>query len=68
MPEEKIRQRYDRLWTHIVTAIAFADVTEVLDNSSARAPFRPCATYVHGGLVGEATWPTWAPTALIRRA
>lgn len=68
VPEAKIRDRYDRLWRHIAAAITIADVTEVFDNSSPRDPFRPCATYLRGVLVGAATWPTWAPAALLGEA
>ena len=65
VPEDKIRERYDRLWGHLAGAIKIADVTEVLDNSRSRHPFRVCATYAHGVLVGPASWPKWAPDTLI---
>ena len=64
VPEQKIRDRYDRLWEHVGAAIRIADVTEVLDNSSAGAPFRLCATYAHGALIGSPSWPAWTPPAL----
>ena len=64
VPEQKIRDRYDRLWEHVGAAIRIADVTEVFDNSSARTPFRLCATYAHGALIGPASWPAWTPPAL----
>lgn len=64
VPESKIRGRYDRLWGHIAAAIKVADVTEVLDNSSPRTPFRTCATYAHGTAVGVPDWPRWAPVSL----
>lgn len=64
VPETKIRERYARLWDHIDAAISIADVAEVFDNSSARSPFRRCARYEHGSLVGQATWPRWAPATL----
>ncbi|MFI7481760.1 AAA family ATPase [Kocuria sp. M1R5S2] len=64
VPEQKIRDRYDRLWEHVGAGIRIADVTEVFDNSSARAPFRLCATYAHGALIGPASWPAWTPPAL----
>lgn len=66
VPEQKIRERYDRLWDYLVAAIQIVDVAEVLDNSSARNPFRPCARYVHGVLDGTPSWPAWAPPALRR--
>lgn len=64
VPEQKIRERYERLWGHLRGAIRIADVTEVLDNSSARAPFRPCALFEHGVLIGTPGWPTWTPDLL----
>ncbi|MDJ0396502.1 zeta toxin family protein [Rhodococcus sp. G-MC3] len=65
VPEQKIRERYERLWTHLDAAIDIADVVEVFDNGSAQTPFRPCARYTHGALIGPASWPTWAPAALL---
>lgn len=64
VPEEKIRARYERVWTHLATAIDIADVVDVFDNGSARIPFRPCARFTHGTLIGPASWPKWAPPAL----
>ena len=64
VPEQKIRDRYDRLWDHVTSAIRIADVTDVLDNGSARAPFRPCASFEHGRPIGSASWPTWTPEVL----
>jgi predicted ABC-type ATPase len=64
VPEQKMRDRYARLWDHISTAIQIADVTAALDNSRARAPFRLCASFEHGTLIGSASWPAWTPSAL----
>jgi len=61
VPEEKISQRYDRLWGLVATALEIADVSEVLDNSSPRDPFCLRATYLHGALVSSTTWPRWTP-------
>lgn len=61
VPEHKIRERYDRLWSNIAAAVQIADIAEVFDNASARVPFRLCATYRHGSLVGTPEWPAWAP-------
>ncbi len=65
VPEEKIRERYDRLWDHVHQAISIADVVDVLDNSSASAPFRVCASFEHGELIGPASWPRWTPSVLL---
>lgn len=67
VPEPKIRERHGRLWRFVADAVPIADVAEIFDNSSARHPFRPCATYVHGELTGPPAWPTWAPAALTSR-
>ncbi|MHA7153763.1 zeta toxin family protein [Arthrobacter sp. TMN-50] len=64
VPEQKIRERYERLWGLLCGAIRIADVTKVLDNSSARKPFRPCALIEHGVLIGTPVWPTWTPELL----
>ncbi|MBS1905806.1 MAG: zeta toxin family protein [Actinobacteria bacterium] len=64
VPERKIRERYDRLWDLVAHAIGIADVTEVFDNSSARAPFRLCASFEHGVPIGGPSWPAWAPSEL----
>ncbi len=62
--EQMIRDRYERLWAHLGSAIQIADVTEVFDNSSARAPFQLRATYQHGALIGTPSWPQWTPDVL----
>ena len=64
VPEQKIRDRYDRLWDHVRQAISIADVAEVFDNSSAGAPFLLCASFEHGQLIGPPSWPRWTPAAL----
>ena len=64
VPEQKIRDRHVRLWNHVGAAIRIADVAEVLDNSRARTPFRRCALFEQGTLIGSASWPSWTPAAL----
>lgn len=64
VPERKIRDRYERLWDHVARAIQVADVTEVLDNSRARTPFRLCASFERGTPIGRSSWPAWAPAVL----
>ena len=64
VPEQKIRERYERLWDLIVRARSVAHRTDFFDNGSASAPFRPVAEYQHGLLVGKPSWPIWAPSVL----
>ncbi len=64
VPEQKIRERYTRLWVNIGAAIRIADIAHVLDNSSARTPFRICAHFEHGAVIGSPSWPRWAPLEL----
>ncbi|MCI0157855.1 hypothetical protein KNO15_14240 [Leifsonia shinshuensis] len=61
VPEQKIRDRYARLWELVVRARTMADRTEFFDNSSARHPFRRVASYEHGLPLGRPDWPAWAP-------
>ena len=63
VPEEKIRQRYDRLWALVSQAMELADATTVYDTTP---PERPVvvARLVHGVAVGELRWPSWAPEEL----
>lgn len=65
VPEHKIRDRYERLWSHIYQAIRLADEAEVFDNSRAGTPFRLCASFEHGDLIDTPSWPRWTPVALI---
>ncbi|TFD49614.1 ATPase [Cryobacterium frigoriphilum] len=64
VPEQKIRERYARLWHLIARARTTAHRAEFFDNSSARHPFRRVAQYEHGLLIGEPSWPNWAPAIL----
>ncbi|ALE93762.1 ATPase [Arthrobacter alpinus] len=64
VPEQKIRDRYARLWDLIVSARSVADRTDFFDNSTAKTPFRHVAEYQHGQLVGDPAWPKWTPRIL----
>lgn len=65
VPPDKIRGRHDRLWPLVAEARTIADRTCFYDNSRARTPFVPVATYERGRLVGEAAWPRWTPPVLV---
>ena len=64
VPEQKVRERYDRLWQLIARAAARADRTHFFDNSRAATPFRLVAVFEHGHPVGQPQWPSWTPQAL----
>ncbi|BBH17106.1 ATPase [Nocardioides baekrokdamisoli] len=64
VPETKIRERYERLWDLVAQAAKVADEAHFFDNARASRPYRPCATMVHGSLVGQPEWPRWAPQVL----
>jgi predicted ABC-type ATPase len=65
VPEAKIRQRHDRLWTHVVRAIGTAYETRVYDSSSQSGQsFVEVARYQYGVVLGDPRWPTWAPSEL----
>lgn len=66
VPEQKIRERYARLWTLIARARTRAHRADFFDNSTAAQPFRHVAEYEHGRLVGDASWPAWTPEVLTR--
>lgn len=68
VPEEKVRERYRRLWTNVVVALRLADETAVYDNSSARAPFRVVARYQNGKPLGVMAHPDWSPLKPLMRA
>jgi predicted ABC-type ATPase len=63
VPEDKIRNRYQRLWALVATAITRCDSATVFDNSALTGP-RIIAQMSGGHLVGAPTWPAWAPQAL----
>ena len=64
VPEQKIRQRYDRLWPLVAQARELADTTRFYDNENDVTPLRLIAMYRHGRPIGTAQWPIWTPTAL----
>ena len=65
VPEQKVRERFLRLWPLVAQARALADRTRVYDNSTASTPFRLVAEYEHGELMGRASYPRWAPVELV---
>ncbi|MGW0041973.1 zeta toxin family protein [Rhodococcus sp. NPDC003348] len=63
VPEEKIRDRFGRLWSLVVEAIGRVDHASVYDNTAADVT-RIVARFVDGEAVGEISWPVWTPPEL----
>jgi predicted ABC-type ATPase len=63
VPEDKVRQRYRRLWELIAQARQIAHRARFYDNSRSK-PFSTVAIYELGRLVGTPAWPVWTPAAL----
>jgi predicted ABC-type ATPase len=66
VPEDKIRQRYQRLWALVVTAITRCDSATVYDNSALKGP-HIVAQMSRGHPIGAPTWPVWTPQVLSSR-
>lgn len=66
VPEDKIRERYHRLWPLVATAATLADTATVYDNSRREGP-RIVARISGGSIVGAPAWPTWTPEPLQSR-
>jgi hypothetical protein len=63
VPENKIRERYQRLWSHVATAIIRCDSATVYDNSGLTGP-RIVAQFNDGFCIGSPAWPAWTPDVL----
>jgi predicted ABC-type ATPase len=61
VPENKIRQCYQRIWPLIARAIELADETRLYCNVERIVPM---ALYRHGRLIDQPDWPKWTPDAL----
>jgi predicted ABC-type ATPase len=64
--ENKIRERYHRLWALVAEAIPRCDQATVYDNSGLKGP-RVVAQMSEGFIVGSPTWPHWTAQALQTR-
>ena len=63
VPEDKIRERYHRLWDLVAIAITRCDSATVYDNSAADIT-RIVARFSEGEAVGTVAWPRWTPAPL----
>lgn len=66
VPEQKVRERYMRLWELIAQARDIAQRADFFDNSDPEHPFRLVAQFEHGSKVGQTSWPFWTPEILIQ--
>jgi predicted ABC-type ATPase len=66
VPEDKIRERYQRLWPLVAAAIMRSDSATVYDNSGLKGP-RIIAQFSGGFAVGLSAWPAWTPKELSTR-
>ena len=63
VPENKIRERYQRLWGLVAAAIIRCDSATVYDNSGLKGP-RIAAQVNDGFCIESPGWPAWAPDVL----
>jgi predicted ABC-type ATPase len=63
VPEDKIRERYQRLWALVAAAITRCDSATVYDNSGLKGP-RIVAQMNDGYVIGSPAWPAWTPRVL----
>ncbi len=63
VPDAKIRQRYQRLWPLVATAITRCDSATVYDSGGLKGP-RIVAQFTDGFAIGAPAWPAWTPSAV----
>ena len=66
VPTEKITARYQRLWDLVADAVDIADTASFWDNARWDGPAL-VAFFEDGFIVGEPSWPDWAPAVLATR-
>lgn len=64
VPEDKIRARFSRLWSHLHDAILLCDESFVYDNTRADEPYRRIAEFLDGKPIRPPHWPPWTPPEL----
>jgi predicted ABC-type ATPase len=65
VPENKIRERYQRLWPLVAVAAAKAQSAAFWDNSTLDGPDL-VAELASGQLLGPPKWPSWTPDVFTR--
>jgi predicted ABC-type ATPase len=66
VPENKIRERYHRLWPLVAVAAAKAQTAAFWDNSTLDGPDL-VAELAGGQLLARPKWPSWTPDSLTGR-
>ncbi|MGQ0466836.1 MAG: zeta toxin family protein [Sporichthyaceae bacterium] len=66
VPEDKIRERYHRLWPLVVEAIEQSDVATIYDNNALGGPVE-AASFAGGLPTGVPAWPNWTPEGMAAR-
>lgn len=66
VPAEKITARYQRLWDLVADAVGVADIASFWDNARRHGPAL-VVFFEDGFIVGEPSWPDWAPAVLAAR-
>lgn len=64
VPEEKVRERYHRVWGLVAVARAIVDRATFYDNTRSK-PFTPVAVYERGRPISAPAWPAWTPSELV---
>jgi predicted ABC-type ATPase len=66
VPEEKVRQRFGRLWGQVAIAVERVGSAALWDNAGHDGPDQ-VALFIDGHPVGRPLWPTWTPPELAQR-
>ena len=66
VPVDKVRERYQRLWSNVAVAAGKANSAVFWDNSTLEGPL-VVAEMQEGVPLGKPDWPTWTPDALTER-
>lgn len=64
VPEQKTRDRFERLWPLVARAIMASDRADLYDNSRTATALRRFARVDGGRLIGDVEWPVWTPAPL----
>lgn len=63
VPEQKIRERWSRLWAHLADAVDVVDEAHLYDNSTTPG-YRQVIRWACGVQLGSPVWPPWLPEVI----